>query len=120
MHSARRALVRSGGGSSAALLNSRSSMPSSYLHPIAPKGEIHRRLYKDRAALIGPVLSFANNVSVHLLGMIVNGVFDRHPKLKVIIGHLGEHIPFDMWRINHWIEDSECCVQRKAEKRWEC
>lgn len=75
-------------------------------------------MYKDRAALIGPVLSFANNVSVHLLGMIVNGVFDRHPKLKVIIGHLGEHIPFDMWRINHWIEDSECCDQRKAGKRW--
>jgi 2,3-dihydroxybenzoate decarboxylase len=76
-----------------------------YLHPIAPKGEIHRRIYKDRAALIGPVLSFANNVSAHLLGMIVNGVFDRHPKLKIIVGHLGEHIPFDLWRINHWLED---------------
>lgn len=76
-----------------------------YLHPIAPKGEIYRRVYKDRAALIGPVLSFANNVSAHLLGMIVNGVFDRHPKLKIIVGHLGEHIPFDLWRINHWLED---------------
>ncbi|PWY98633.1 amidohydrolase 2 [Testicularia cyperi] len=76
-----------------------------YLHPIAPKGEIHRRIYKDRAALIGPVLSFANNVSAHLLGMVVNGVFDRHPKLKIIVGHLGEHIPFDLWRINHWLED---------------
>lgn len=52
-------------------------------------------------------MSFANNVSVHLLGMIVNGVFDRHPKLKIIVGHLGEHIPFDMWRINHWLEDGE-------------
>ena len=37
--------------------------------------------------------------------MITNGVFDRHPSLKVIIGHLGEHIPFDLWRINHWFED---------------
>lgn len=78
-----------------------------YLHPIAPKGEIFRRIYKDRAALIGPVLSFANNVSAHLLGMIVNGVFDRHPKLKIIVGHLGEHIPFDLWRINHWLEDGK-------------
>lgn len=78
-----------------------------YLHPIAPKGEIYRRLYKDRAALVGPVLSFANSVSTHLLGMMVNGVFDRHPKLKVIVGHLGEHIPFDLWRINHWLEDGE-------------
>ena len=32
-------------------------------------------------------------------------MFDRHPKLQVIIGHLGEHIPFDLWRINHWFED---------------
>lgn len=31
-------------------------------------------------------MSFANGVSAHLLGMIVNGVFDRFPKLKVIIG----------------------------------
>lgn len=37
--------------------------------------------------------------------MVTNGVFDRHPKLQVILGHLGEHIPFDMWRINHWFED---------------
>lgn len=37
--------------------------------------------------------------------MVTNGVFDRFPKLKVIIGHLGEHIPFDLWRINHWFED---------------
>jgi 2,3-dihydroxybenzoate decarboxylase len=39
------------------------------------------------------------------MGMVVNGVFDRNPKLKVIVGHLGEHIPFDLWRINHWFED---------------
>lgn len=32
--------------------------------------------------------------------MVVNGVFDRHPKLKIVIGHLGEHLPFDLWRIN--------------------
>ncbi|KAL7320323.1 hypothetical protein PS15m_000220 [Mucor circinelloides] len=37
--------------------------------------------------------------------MIKNGVFDRFLKLKVIIGHLGEYILFDFWRINHWFED---------------
>jgi 2,3-dihydroxybenzoate decarboxylase len=37
--------------------------------------------------------------------MVTNGVFDRNPKLQVILGHLGEHIPFDLWRINHWFED---------------
>lgn len=76
-----------------------------YLHPRNPTGQIHEKLWADRKWLIGPPLSFAQGVGLHTLGMITNGVFDRHPKLQVIIGHLGEHIPFDMWRINHWFED---------------
>ncbi|KAJ4368739.1 hypothetical protein N0V83_005821 [Neocucurbitaria cava] len=39
--------------------------------------------------------------SLHALGMVTNGVFDRHPKAQVILGHLAEHTPFDMWRFNH-------------------
>lgn len=76
-----------------------------YLHPRNPTGVIFEKLWKDRAWLIGPPLSFAQGVSLHILGMVVNGIFDRHPNLQLIIGHLGEHIPFDMWRINHWFED---------------
>ncbi|KAK2768872.1 hypothetical protein FQN54_000732 [Arachnomyces sp. PD_36] len=76
-----------------------------YLHPRNPTGIIFEKLWKDRQWLIGPPLSFAHGVSLHALGMVTNGVFDRNPKLQVILGHLGEHIPFDMWRINHWFED---------------
>ncbi len=76
-----------------------------YLHPKQPSGVVYDTLWADRKWLVGPPLSFAQGVSLHLLGMVVNGVFDRNPKLQVIIGHLGEHIPFDLWRINHWFED---------------
>jgi 2,3-dihydroxybenzoate decarboxylase len=76
-----------------------------YLHPRNPTGTIHEKLWAKRSWLIGPPLSFAQGVSLHVLGMVTNGVFDRYPKLQVILGHLGEHIPFDMWRINHWFED---------------
>ncbi|KAH6643298.1 hypothetical protein BKA67DRAFT_665118 [Truncatella angustata] len=76
-----------------------------YLHPRNPTGTIHEKLWAKRSWLIGPPLSFAQGVSLHILGMVTNGVFDRHPKLQVIIGHLGEHLPFDLWRINHWFED---------------
>ena len=76
-----------------------------YLHPKQPTGIVHEKLWADRKWLIGPPLSFANNLSLHLMGMVVNGVFDRHPKLQIVIGHLGEKIPFDLWRINHWFED---------------
>ena len=61
-----------------------------YLHPIAPKGAIFDKLYKDRTPLIGPCMSFANNVALHLTSLIIKGVFDRNPKLKVIVGHFGE------------------------------
>jgi 2,3-dihydroxybenzoate decarboxylase len=77
-----------------------------YLHPRNPTGIVYEKLWKDRQWLIGPPLSFAVGVSLHALGMVTNGVFDRHPKAQVILGHLGEHIPFDMWRINHWFEVS--------------
>jgi hypothetical protein len=38
--------------------------------------------------------------SLHALRMIVGGVFDRLPGLKVILGHLGEGIPFHLRRID--------------------
>ncbi|KAK8177509.1 amidohydrolase family protein [Phyllosticta citrichinensis] len=76
-----------------------------YLHPRNPTGTMYERLWADRKWLVGPPLSFAQGVSLHLLGMVTNGVFDRHPKLQIVIGHLGEHLPFDLWRINHWFED---------------
>ncbi|KAK3725418.1 hypothetical protein LTR37_000388 [Vermiconidia calcicola] len=76
-----------------------------YLHPRNPTGVFMEKLWAPRKWLIGPPFSFAQGVSLHLLGMVTNGVFDRHTRLQVIIGHLGEHIPFDLWRINHWFED---------------
>ena len=76
-----------------------------YLHPRNPTGTVYEKLWAKRSWLVGPPLSFAQGVSLHILGMVTNKVFDRHPNLKMIIGHLGEHIPFDLWRINHWFED---------------
>lgn len=40
-------------------------------------------------------------VSLHVLGIYCNGVFDRFPKLKIVIGHMGEHITFHAWRTDH-------------------
>lgn len=76
-----------------------------YLHPRDPTGVFYNKLWAARKWLVGPPLSFAQGVSLHVLGMATNGVFDRFPKVQVILGHLGEHIPFDLWRINHWFED---------------
>ena len=78
-----------------------------YLHPSHPSPVQYEEIWNDREFLVGPVESFANGVSVHTLGLIVNGVFDRHSNLKFIIGHLEEKLPIDLCRINHWFEDRQ-------------
>ena len=70
-----------------------------YLHLRNPTGVILEKLWKDRQWLIGSSPSFAHGVSLYLSEMVTNNVFDRNPKLQIIISYMGEHIPFDMWRI---------------------
>ena len=41
---------------------------------------------------------------MHTLGLCVNGIFDRFPGAKVMIGHGGEIIPYNLWRTNHRLE----------------
>ena len=64
-------------------------------------------LWAARKCLVGSLLSFAHGVSLHLLGMVTNGVCDRHPKLQIIVSHLREQILFDFLRINYWLEDAK-------------
>ena len=33
--------------------------------------------------------------------LVLSGVFEKHPKLKIILGHLGETLPFLVWRVDH-------------------
>jgi predicted TIM-barrel fold metal-dependent hydrolase len=46
---------------------------------------------------------FAAEVSLHALRLICSGLFDQYPKLKIILGHLGEALPYWLWRLdNMW------------------
>lgn len=38
--------------------------------------------------------------SSHFLRLVYAGVFDRFPKLKIILGHMGEMLPFELWRLD--------------------
>ncbi len=54
--------------------------------------------------LSSAILGFSAEVSLHALRLIFSGVFDTFPRLKIILGHLGEALPYWMWRIdNHWL-----------------
>ena len=43
---------------------------------------------------------YAAEASVHALRIILGGTFDRFPRLTIVLGHLGEHIPFSLARLD--------------------
>ncbi|KIJ25647.1 hypothetical protein M422DRAFT_785500 [Sphaerobolus stellatus SS14] len=82
-----------------------------YLHP---RFAVPQRLgqYQHAIWLDGTSQEFTVSVSTHLLGICANGVFDRFPKLKLIVGHLGERIPSDLIRIDSAIQSSNIPMNR--------
>jgi gamma-resorcylate decarboxylase len=69
-----------------------------YLHPRNPLPD-QRRIYEGREQLLGPTWAFGAETAVHALRMLVGGVFDRVPELTVVLGHLGELLPFAIRRL---------------------
>ncbi|KJA22657.1 hypothetical protein HYPSUDRAFT_66874 [Hypholoma sublateritium FD-334 SS-4] len=70
-----------------------------YLHPRTDVPPILTFQYSHSPFLIGPAQQFAATLSGHVLGLCANGIFDRFPKAKLIVGHFGERIPSDLIRI---------------------
>jgi predicted TIM-barrel fold metal-dependent hydrolase len=69
-----------------------------YLHPRNPL-ESMREIYRGRPELLGPTWAFGVETATHALRLIVSGLFDRFPSLQVILGHLGEGLPFQTYRL---------------------
>ena len=76
-----------------------------YLHPTQPPPAVVEALYSGFAPDVS--FMFANagwgwhiETAVHVLRMVLGGVFDRYPKLQIIIGHLGEALPFMLSRVD--------------------
>lgn len=70
-----------------------------YIHPRAPSAgfDVPLRHYGLDSALWG----YGLEVSTHALRMIIGGVFDRFPRLRICLGHMGEAIHFWRWRIDY-------------------
>lgn len=69
-----------------------------YLHPRNPLPG-NRGIYAGRPQLLGPTWAFAVETGTHALRLLVGGLFDRLPDLRLILGHLGEFLPFAMARL---------------------
>ncbi|MFC9502816.1 amidohydrolase family protein [Streptomyces sp. NPDC057002] len=75
-----------------------------YLHPGVPPKAVLGAYYSDLPHPLGLLLATTGygwhyETSLHALRLVVTGAFDRHPGLKVVLGHLGEGLPFHLDRI---------------------
>lgn len=69
-----------------------------YLHPRNPPLS-QQLFYRDRPELLAATWAFLVETSTHALRLITSGLFDRYPKLQICLGHLGEALPFCIWRL---------------------
>ncbi|HEX6994187.1 MAG TPA: amidohydrolase family protein [Gammaproteobacteria bacterium] len=69
-----------------------------YIHPqTPPRSMIEPFLARG---LDGAIFGFGVETGLHMLRLIVSGVFDRFPKLRIVVGHLGEGIPYWLFRVD--------------------
>jgi len=75
-----------------------------YLHPALPDRTVIERYYspydKTHPALLRAAWGFGIETGTQAVRLVLSGVFERHPDLKIVLGHLGEAIPFLLPRID--------------------
>ena len=75
-----------------------------YMHPSLPHPAVLEAYYKDYMddypMLARPAWGYTVEAGTQALRMVLSGVFQKYPKLKILLGHLGESLPYQMWRID--------------------
>jgi len=85
-----------------------------YLHPTIPHPDVFRTYFKGFEELATPAWGFAMETCTHFLRLIFAGLFDACPNLKMILGHLGEGVPFWIHRLN---DHTQFAAKRRGLKR---
>jgi 2,3-dihydroxybenzoate decarboxylase len=70
-----------------------------YLHPRDPLPS-RTRDYDDHPWFEGPAWAFGVETAMHALRLMGSGLFDRYPRIQIILGHLGEGLPYSVWRLD--------------------
>jgi predicted TIM-barrel fold metal-dependent hydrolase len=92
-----------------------------YLHPAPPPRPVQQAYYSGLPGQLGFFLATAGwgwhaEVGMHCLRLIVSGLFDRFPKLKIIIGHMGEDLPFSIVRADAVLSRGTKHLQRSVKE----
>jgi 2,3-dihydroxybenzoate decarboxylase len=75
-----------------------------YLHPAMPHPAVVEAYYKDYVKDFPGILTagwgFTVETATQGIRLVLSGVFDAYPDVKIILGHMGESLPFSLWRID--------------------
>ncbi len=75
-----------------------------YVHPSVPHPAVVEAYYKDYLkdfpSLLTAAWGFTVETATQGIRLVLSGVFDAYPRVKIILGHLGESLPFSLWRID--------------------
>jgi 2,3-dihydroxybenzoate decarboxylase len=75
-----------------------------YLHPSVPSAAVTEAYYKeyvkDFPMVIRAAWGFTVETATLAIRLVLSGVFEAYPRLKIVLGHLGETLPFLIWRID--------------------
>lgn len=69
-----------------------------YIHPRAPSDGMAAPFRDYR--LEGAIWGYGIEAGTHALRLMLSGVLDRFPKLHIVLGHMGEALPFWLWRLD--------------------
>jgi len=70
-----------------------------YIHPKEPSPQMIKP-FTDYPELAGAMWGYSVEAGLHAMRLICSGVFNYFPNLRIILGHLGEGIPFWLWRLD--------------------
>jgi 2,3-dihydroxybenzoate decarboxylase len=75
-----------------------------YFHPSLPNAQVTEIYYQDYAKdfplVVRPAWGFTVETATQAIRLVLSGVFEKHPNLKIVLGHFGETLPFLLWRID--------------------
>jgi predicted TIM-barrel fold metal-dependent hydrolase len=69
-----------------------------YLHPSTPLPAVAEAYYKGYPTMMAAGWGYTAETAAHAIRLILSGLFDACPETKIILGHLGEALPFMLWR----------------------
>src|SRR2546429_1634890 len=85
-----------------------------YIHPATPPDSMIGPMLE--AGLDGAIFGFGVETGLHLLRLITSGIFDRYPDLQIMVGHMGEALPFWVYRLDY-MHQASVRAQRYARMK---